>query len=255
MLSSQVLAHGDVDTILDSGRLTVRRGRLITYIPLAAVREVRPRGDKALEVVLTDGALHRVEGGNAYATAAFLTALNNALPEERDPAGSALITTEDDGFVLKIWQAWTGGAAVLAVYVGYVWWTGATHGGNMGFLAFVGALGTLIGLLCALAVLGNAVDRVILARRGITVLAKRAYHPNGKKARYYTFTDTSGNEYTQDAPNRVTENIHVVYDPRMPSRYKARETLFMITLKHLSGGALSLGVLWLGGWAVLAPYL
>ncbi|MGW7056608.1 hypothetical protein [Streptomyces sp. NPDC054887] len=255
MLSSQVLVHGDVDAILDSGCLTVRRDRQITHIPLAAVREVRPRGDKALEVVLTDGAVHRIEGGNAYATAAFLTALNNALPEERDPADSTLITTEDGGHVLKTWQVWTGGAAVLAAYAGYVWWTGATHGGTMGFFAFVGALGTLIGLLCTLTVLGNAVDRVVLARRGITVLAKRAYYPNGKKARHYTFTDTSGNEFTQDAPNRVTENIHVVYDPHMPSHHKAREPPFMIILKHAFGGALSLGVLWLGGWAVLAPYL
>ncbi|MET9676016.1 hypothetical protein ABZY68_23425 [Streptomyces sp. NPDC006482] len=255
MLSSQVLAKGDDDAILDSDRLTVTRDRLITRIPLAAVREVRPSGDKALEVVLTDGAVHRIEGGNAYATAAFVTALVNALPEERDPAGSALVTTEDVGFVLKMWQAWTGGAAVLAAYVGYVWWTGAAHGAEMGIAAFFGLLALLIGLSATFAVVMSVTDKVILARRGITVVAKRAYYPNGKKARYYTFTDTSGNEYNQDAPNRVTENIHVVYDPEKPARHAARETVFMITLKHAFGGTLALGILGLGLLGVLIPYL
>jgi hypothetical protein len=54
MLSSQVLVHGDTDAILDSGCLAVRRDRQITHIPLAAVGEVRPRGDKALDVMLTE---------------------------------------------------------------------------------------------------------------------------------------------------------------------------------------------------------
>ncbi|WP_055602725.1 hypothetical protein [Streptomyces aureus] len=255
MLSSQVLTKGDTDAILDPDLLTIRRDRLITRIPLAAVQEIRPRGDKALDVVLTDRTVHRIEGGNAYATSAFLTALDNALPEERDPAGSALVTTEDGGFTLKMWQVWTGGAAVLAAYVGYVWWTTSAHGGDMGMAAFAGLLALLVGLLSTFAVLSNLHDKVVLARRGITVVAKRAYHPNGKKARHYTFTDTSGNEYTQDAPNRVTENIHVVYDPEKPALHAARETVFMIALKHTSGGALALGILFLGLWGVLAPYI
>ncbi|MFD3662173.1 hypothetical protein ACFWVF_16465 [Streptomyces sp. NPDC058659] len=255
MLSSQVLTKGDADAILDADLLTIRRDRLITRIPLAAVQEVRPHGDKALEIVLTDEAVHRIEGGNAYATTAFLTALNNALPQERDPAGSALVTTEDDGFTLKMWQAWTGGAAVLAAYAGYVWWTGSAHGGEWGIAAFFGLLALIIGLLSTFAVVMSVADKVVLARRGITVVAKRAYYPNGKKTRHYTFTDTSGNEYEQNAPNRVTENIHVVYDPEKPARHAARETVFMIALKHTSGGALALGVLALGLLGVLGPYL
>lgn len=255
MLSSQVLSKGDDDAILDPELLTVRRARLITRIPLTVVQEVRPSGDKALEVVLTDGAVHRIEGGNAYATTAFVTALNNALPEERDPAGSAVVTTEDDGFTLKMWQLWTGGAAVVAAYVGYVWWTGSTHGGGWGMAAFFGLFALLVGLASTFAVVMSVVDKVVLARRGITVVAKRAYYPNGKKARYYTFTDTSGNEYQQDAPNRMTENIHVVYDPEKPARHAARETVFMIALKHTFGGILALAVLGLGGWGVLGPYL
>ncbi|MCX4982640.1 hypothetical protein [Streptomyces sp. NBC_00572] len=255
MLSSQVLTKGDTDAILDPGLLTISRDRLITRIPLAAVQEVHPRGDKALEIVLTDRAVHRIEGGNAYATTAFLTALNNALPEERDPAGSALVTTEEGGFILKMWQAWTGGAAALAAYVGYVWWTAAAHGGGMGLAAFAGLLALLVGLLSTFAVVMSVIDKAVLARRGITVVARRAYYPNGKKARHYTFTDTSGNEHSQDAPHRVTENIHVVYDPEKPARHAARETVFMIVLKHTSGGALALGILSLGLWGVLAPYI
>ncbi|MFI8764320.1 hypothetical protein ACIGN6_05310 [Streptomyces sp. NPDC053792] len=255
MLSSQVLAKGDADAILDADLLTLKRDRTITRIPLAAVKEVHPRGDTALEVVLTDGPTHRIEGGNAYATALFLTALGNALPAERDPAGSALVTTEDAGFTLKMWQAWTGGAAVVAAYVGYVWGTTAAHGGEMGLAAFFGLFGLIMGLLLTLVVVMSVIDRVILARRGVIVVARRTYYPNGKKARHYTFTDTSGNEYTQDAPNRVTENIHVVYDPEKPARHAARETVFMIVLKRAFGGAFSLATLALGLWGVLAPYI
>ncbi|MFJ6486433.1 MULTISPECIES: hypothetical protein [unclassified Streptomyces] len=227
-----------------------------THIPLAAVQEVRPDGDKALQIVLTDGVTRRLQGGNEYATSAFLTALIAALPARRDPAGSALITTEEGGAVIKIWQVWTGGAAFLAVFVGYVWWTGSTYGDGMGMAAFVGAPAVIFGGLFTFVAISSAKDRVVLRRRGITVAAARHYHPNGKRASWYAFTDISGNEHTTSyGSGRVTEEIHVVYDPENTRLNAAVEPLFTTVLKHLLGGGVSLTILALGLWGVLAPYI
>ncbi|MFE1550205.1 hypothetical protein [Streptomyces sp. NPDC058718] len=256
MLSPQVLSKGDQSTVLRPDRLTTTEGRQITHIPLAAIQEVRPDGDTALTIVLTDGVTRRLTGGNAYAAAAFLTALTAALPEQRDPAGSALITTEDGGAVIKVWQMWAGGLALLAAYVGYVWWTGATHGDGMGFAAFFAAPGVLLGGLFTLAVFSSVQDRVILRRRGITVAATRHHHPNGKRASWYKYTDTSGNEHTTSyGSNRATAEIHVVYDAEKPQISAAVEPLYSTVVKHVLGGGVSLAILALGLWGVLAPYI
>ncbi|MFJ9596655.1 hypothetical protein ACIRS3_28355 [Streptomyces virginiae] len=198
----------------------------------------------------------RLQGGNAYATSAFHTALTAALPERRDPAGSALIATEEGGAVIKVWQAWTGGAALLAAFVGYVWWTGSTHGGGMGAAAFFGAPAVILGGLFTFAAVSSAKDRAVLRRRGITVVAARRYHPNGKRASSYAFTDTSGNEHTTSyGSGRATDEIHVVYDPENTRLNAAVEPLFSTVLKHLLGGGTSLTILTFGLWGVLAPYV
>ncbi|WP_157848282.1 hypothetical protein [Streptomyces exfoliatus] len=46
-----------------------------------------------------------------------------------------------------------GGLALLAAYVGYVWWTGATHGDGMALAAFFAAPGVLLGGSASLAIL------------------------------------------------------------------------------------------------------
>ncbi|WP_329621876.1 hypothetical protein OG357_16535 [Streptomyces sp. NBC_01255] len=256
MLSPQVLSKGDHYTVLRPDRLTTTEGRQITHIPLAAVQEVRSEGDKALLVVLTDGVTRRLPGGNAYATSAFLTALTAALPEQRDPAGSALVTTEEGGTIIKVWQVWTGGGAFLAACVGYVWWTGSAHGELMGLAAFGGLFGLIVGGPLTFATFISVKNRVVLRRRGITVAAARHYHPNGKRASWYKFTDTSGNEHTTSyGSNRMTEEIHVVYDPENTGLSAAAEPLFSTVLKHSFGGSVSLAILTLGLWGVLAPYL
>ncbi|MFJ8658284.1 hypothetical protein [Streptomyces sp. NPDC093795] len=256
MLSPQVLSKGDQYTVLRPDRLTMTEGREITHVPLAAVQEVRPDGDKALTIVLTDGVTRRLQGGNAYATSAFLTAVTAALPERRDPAGSALVTTEDRGAVIKVWQVWTGGVAFLAACVGYVWWTGSTHGDGMGMAAFGGLFGLIIGVPLTFLAFDGVTNRAVLRRRGITVAATRHYHPNGKRASWYKFTDTSGNEHTTSyGANRSTPEIHVVYDPERPSRNAAVEPLYSTVVKFLFGGGVSLAILALGLWGVLAPYI
>ncbi|SEC78118.1 hypothetical protein [Streptomyces sp. TLI_105] len=256
MLSPQVLSKGDQYTVLRPDRLTTTEGRQITHIPLAAVQEVRADGDTAVEIVLTDGVTRRLPGGNAYAASAFLTALTAALPEQRDPAGSALVTTEETGPVIKVWQVWVGALTLLAAFGGYVWWTGSAHGPGMGFAAFFAAPGVLLGGLACAGVYDSVRTRVTLRRRGITVAAARHHYPNGKRASYYKYTDTSGNEHTTGyGSGRSTQEIHIVYDPETPSTSVAVEPLYSTVVKHVFYVSVSLAVLALGLWGVLAPYL
>ncbi|MFD6889016.1 hypothetical protein [Streptomyces sp. NPDC059957] len=96
-----------------------------------------------VEIVLTDGATHRVSGGNPTATAAFAAALNRTLPEDRDPAGSALATTGSlpGGEPIRItWRAHGRTAAIVLAYLGYTIWAGVTRG------AFVAVNVAVIGI-------------------------------------------------------------------------------------------------------------
>ncbi|MCP3760475.1 hypothetical protein [Streptomyces sp. TBY4] len=108
MSSSHVLIGRGADrgtsATLESGRLRILRGPEVTLIPLAAVREVRAWGESLVEILLTDGAVHQVSGSNPTATAAFTAALNRALPQERDPAGSALVTIESGSGGEPLWR-------------------------------------------------------------------------------------------------------------------------------------------------------
>ncbi|MFE4638241.1 hypothetical protein ACFRJ1_33400 [Streptomyces sp. NPDC056773] len=110
MSSSHVLIGRGADrgtsATLESGGLRILRGREVTLIPLAAVREVRAWGESLVEILLTDGAVQQVSGSNPTATAAFTTALNRALPQERDPAGSALVTTASLPGGEPLWTIW-----------------------------------------------------------------------------------------------------------------------------------------------------
>ncbi|MFI8322771.1 hypothetical protein [Streptomyces sp. NPDC085529] len=257
MRSPQVLAKGAHIAILRDGHLTIEQDRIVTTVPLAAVDEVRQTGATSLVLVLTDGVTRRLPEGNTYSAPAFRTAVTEALPAERDPAGSSLLTTEEGRDSIPLWAVWVGVVGFLGAYTAYVWWTGATHGGGMGTAAFGAVLGLLFGGLGVLAAVLSARDRVLLARRGITVVATRAYYPNGKKASYYKFTDASGNELTTSyGSGRATHEIHVVYDPEDPSRrHAAAEPAYATVVKHTLGLLTAGAVLALGLWGALAPYV
>ncbi|MFI9120560.1 hypothetical protein ACIGW0_14355 [Streptomyces bikiniensis] len=128
MLSHQVLARADESAVLEPVRLVVTTVSLRKGIPLVVVREVHREGDTTLRVPLTGGTDHRIHGGNATATTLFHDALTAALPEERDPAGSILVTVEDEHGV-RTWWLIAGGAAFAGLYVAHVWWTAVAHGG------------------------------------------------------------------------------------------------------------------------------
>ncbi|WP_426365352.1 hypothetical protein [Streptomyces sp. E-08] len=255
MLSPQILTKGSDSTALEAERLVITTTDTRTTIPLAAIQDVRRDTETSLKVVLTDGAPHWITGGNPTATTMFLTALTAALPEERDPAGSSLVTVEDDPGAVP-WGAVLGwGIGFLAAYTGYVWWTTTAHGGAMGLVAFFAGFGTLFGLGGVLATAGNLQDRWVLSRRGVTVRATADIYPNGKRSEYYKFTDTHGNERFQRCSNTSTPHIHVVYDPQKPGRHVRRKWLPIVVAQYFFGTLAALGLLGLGLWGVLAPYL
>ncbi|MFF9474749.1 hypothetical protein ACF1E9_19290 [Streptomyces roseolus] len=257
MRSPQVLAQGDHIAILRDGHLTIEQRRVVTTVPLAAIEEVRRTGATTLTLVLTDGVTRPLPEGNAYSTPAFHAALEEALPERRDPAGSALLTTEDGPASIPRWAVWLGVVGFLGAYTAYVWLTGAAHGPGMGSAAFAAVPGLLVGGLGVAAVVRSATDRVLLARRGVTVVARRAYHPNGRRAGHYGFTDVSGNALTTHyGSGRATDEIHVVYDPEAPSRrHAASEPTYATVVKHALGLLALGGILALGLWGALAPYV
>ncbi|MEU5215374.1 hypothetical protein AB0G79_04125 [Streptomyces sp. NPDC020807] len=257
MLSPQILTQGTNSALLEDGRLVITTTSARTVIPLAAVRDVRlePEHETSLKVVLTDEAVYWIKGGNPTATGVFLTALTTALPEVRDPAGSALVTVEGDPGAIP-WPkvlAWGGG--FVAAYTAYVWWTAVAHGGAMAVLAFIAGFGTLFGLACVFGIASDLRDRWILRRRGITVRATEEFYPNGKRSQYYKFTDLNGNEHSQRGRNNLFPHITVVYDPQAPGRHIHRLWLPIVITRYFFGSLAALGVLALGLWGVLAPYL
>ncbi|MFJ5773554.1 hypothetical protein [Streptomyces sp. NPDC093094] len=253
MASAQVLVKGYASARLDPDRITVERDRTYTKIPLAAVREARPDGATAIEVVLTDGVVHRLEGPNPTATAAFLGALDAALPEERDPAGSASVVTEPAGVPLKMRYVTGALAALVLPWTGWTVWAGSREPGSW-FFVFVSGLPLLLGLLGTFALLTSLYDRLVLARRGITVRAVRAYGADGRALGHHAYTDAAGAPHHHYS-GRKGETLLVVYDPQRPGRKVARQWWVLVALQFLAGAVCALGCLALGLAGALFPFL
>ncbi|MGW5634686.1 hypothetical protein [Streptomyces sp. NPDC003832] len=213
---SQILNGRGVRAAFDADGVHLDRSAQRVDIPLAAVREVRAAQARAVDIVLTDGVIHRVEGGNPTATAAFAAALTAALPEQRDPAGSALVTSSAErraGF--GDWWPLAAAALVVAGYLAYAVWVAATHGARV--------LGVVVGLLplgLGLFGLGTTVQetfrRILLSRRGITVLA-HAVGTTGKRSVVFEYTDTEGRTHTYACRRRMPAT-QLSYDPLKPGR-------------------------------------
>ncbi|WP_225835174.1 DUF3592 domain-containing protein [Streptomyces sp. NK08204] len=249
---SQILNGRGVSASFDSDgvRLDLRRRRV--DIPLAAVREVRTAEDRVVEIVLTDGATHRVEGGNPTATAAFVAALTAELPRRRDPAGSALVTTTEYGGNADAWAALAMIAALPLAYVGYVVWVGVTHGTRV-VAVIVGTLPLVFGLGVLFLTVQEAFRRIVLARRGITVLAQ-AVGKDGKKNVVYEYVDAEGRVHKYSC-RRKAQRTQLAYDPHKPERAAHAMWPPFAVLKLLTffigslfwlyvGGYLSFGLLW-----------
>ncbi|MEU6086900.1 hypothetical protein ABZ865_08820 [Streptomyces sp. NPDC047085] len=216
---------------LEADRIRILRGRERTEIPLAAIQEARVGGERVVEVVLTDGVTHRVEGGNPTATAAFVAAVNDGLPDEREADGSTLVRTEATPADPAL--RWIGLllAAVALGYIGFVIWAGAAHGVGGVVLALIAGVCALIGLLNLITAAIATFDRVVLARRGITVRAVRNAGTNvTREGALYTYTGADGSAYSRRF-KRKTAGIHVVYDPEDLFRVRETFALFEVILR------------------------
>ncbi|MEV0172062.1 hypothetical protein AB0I00_13205 [Streptomyces sp. NPDC050803] len=248
---SQILNGRGVSAAFDADAVHLDRSDQRVDIPLAAVREVRAVEGRAVEIVLTDGVTHRVEGGNPTATAAFAAALTAALPEHRDPAGSALVASAGKPRE-RVWPLLALLAAVPLAYLGYAVWVATEHGARV--------LGVVLGLLplgLGLAGLFTAVQdtfrRIVLRRRGITVLA-HAIGTEGKKSVVYEYTDTDGLRHTYTCRRRMPRT-QLAYDPHKPERAAHAMWLPFLLGKLVVlyvgtafwlviGGVMCFGVLW-----------
>lgn len=237
---------------LDPDHLRVfRRGGGRTDIPLAAVREARAGDGLLVEIVLTDGVTHQLQGRNPTATAAFVTALNDALPEEREPAGSTLVTTgaagpdgATDRARLKL-LAWLVG--VPLAYVAYVVGVGVTLGSDYALGLTLTGIPLLLGLVTLAITVFKTVVRVRLARRGITVRAARSYDALGRPVARYDFTATDGVAYGYRS-NRNASHVDVVYDPRSPQDNVGAGSFVLVVLRYTVTYAFALALLALGAF-------
>ncbi|MEU6347952.1 hypothetical protein ABZ896_01330 [Streptomyces sp. NPDC047072] len=206
---SMVLNGRGVSARFDSGKVRVERSGQQVEIPFRAVREVRTVGERVLEIELADGSAHRVEGGNPTATAAFAGALTAVLPRERDPEGAAVVTEAEPTRDWFLYASMAGLGALALGYVGYVVWVALNHGSRvLGVL--LGLLPLLAGIIMPLTGISEVVRRIVLSRRGITVLAE-AVGKDGKKT-VYVYTDAEGETHRYTC-KRSLQRIQLAYDP------------------------------------------
>ncbi|MER5487647.1 hypothetical protein ABT024_31160 [Streptomyces sp. NPDC002812] len=230
----------DASASLGTDRLRIVRGSRSTDIPLAAVQEARVEGGRLLQVVLTDGATHQLPGGKPAATAAFAAALNDALPGERDPAGSARATTESvsGGKPLRTpWRSAARPAAVVLAYLGYTVWAGVTHGAFVAVSVAASGIPFFLGLAALVAGVFATSVRVAMARRGITVQAVRAADPEGRPYSWYEYTATDGVTYAHHTRKHTTPTLHVVYDALRPYRTIVPGSFLPVVVKYTAAFA------------------
>ncbi|MFF5789719.1 hypothetical protein ACFY8P_32670 [Streptomyces sp. NPDC012693] len=252
MVSAQILVGGDgAETVLEGGGLQLVDRRARTEIPLAVVQEARTGGGHHAEIVLTDGAVHRVDGGNPTAAAAFVTALTAALPERRDPAGSARVTVTPltpsaepettkkpfDGVRATL-------LAILLAYVGNTIGVGVAYEAGAIILPLVAVFPLFLGAALQFAAVQKTWVYRALKERGITVPARFA-HRNKNGVPVYRFTSADGVEHLAQGSSTLGPETRVVYDPESPLDYSfklsARSTALSAFFHTLFGFPLLVG--------------
>ncbi|MGW7313922.1 hypothetical protein [Streptomyces sp. NPDC054865] len=251
MVSAQILVGGDgAETVLEGGGLRLVDRRARTEIPLAVVQEARTDGGHHVEIVLTDGAVHRVDGGNPTAAATFVTALTSALPERRDPAGSARVTVTPltppaEPEKTRRPFDWVR-ATLLAVLLAYVGNTiGVVVAYEAGAILFplVAVIPLVLGAALQFSAVQQTHAHLALKRRGITVPAH--YRSRGKDgASWYTYTSADGVRHLARG-NNLGQVTRVVYDPKSPGEHSfelsAKSTALTSGCLTLSGLPLLVG--------------
>ncbi|MGW6984981.1 hypothetical protein ACWGE1_36930 [Streptomyces sp. NPDC054932] len=199
-----------------------------------------------------------MDGGNATAATAFVTALTAALPEQRNPGGSTRVTVTSleqpqeeerkDRSRLTDYVSLTILGTLVLTYLGYAIWSGVTRGPELKFV-LGGAIPFFSGLLILLFVAEEARLQLPLRRRGITTVARLDFRTTGGAA-WYKYTDTDGVVHNHRSKFRGPQPP-LAYDPQRPGRASTDlawgRVLFKIyarsmggLLLFLAGGALSL---------------
>ncbi|MEW1908829.1 hypothetical protein AB0442_10250 [Kitasatospora sp. NPDC085895] len=237
--------------MLGTGALVISSEKGPTTVPLSVIAEVRTPELPDLEIVLTDGEVHRIDGLHPAATEAFAVTLTNALPEQRNPAGSSLVTAPDATPVGPVPWGWIAAfVSPVLTYIGYAIWVGLTHGSRVvGVIA--GGIALLLGLLMCFAAVENLRKRRDLTRRGTTVEADQGGRT--KEGLMYYYNDAAGVPHLYVC-GRNAPTIRIFYDPKDPRRAVhetwavaaiAKESLILIP---------GLVLLVLGAWGVFGLF-
>ncbi|MEU1283184.1 hypothetical protein [Kitasatospora sp. NPDC005856] len=231
--------------MLGTGALVISSEKGPTTIPLSVIEEVRTPDLPDLDIMLTDGEVHRIDGLHPEMTSAFAVTLTDALPEQRDPAGSALVTAPVSApFGPAQWRALAAIGAVVSAYVGYAIWAGIAHGPRV-----VGVIAGGVALLIGLSLCFVATDDVrkyrYLTRYGTTVDAELGGRT--KTGLMYYFNDTAGVPHLYVC-SRDTAILSVTYDPKDPNR--AMHPTWVVTVITKAALLLITAVLFfaLGAW-------
>ncbi|MGW2233273.1 hypothetical protein [Streptomyces sp. NPDC001759] len=206
---SQILNGRGVSTTFDSDGVHITRTGQRIDIPLPAIQEVRTADARTVEFLLTDGTIQRAEGGNRVATSTFAEAVTAALPERRDPAAAAMVTETGTPPDRALYVITALCALVVLAFIGYAVWVGLTHGARV-VMVIVGVLPLVAGVVMPVSGIAETVRRIVLKRRGVTVLA-RAVGKEGKQT-VYRYTDAAGRARSYTC-KRALERIQLTYDP------------------------------------------
>ncbi|WP_329342772.1 hypothetical protein OG866_41095 [Streptomyces sp. NBC_00663] len=212
---SQILNGRGVSARFDSDGVHITRSDRQVDIPLSAIQDVRAAQARSVEILLTDGTAHRVEGGNPTATAAFVAALVPLLPAEREPDAGAVVTDTQSSRDWGLYAIMTLGTVLALAYLAYAGWVAFTHGSRV-LGVVLGILPLLGGVAMVGSGLAETVRRAVLSRRGITVLAE-AVGKDGKdgkdgKETVYGYTDADGGTHRYTC-KRTLQRIQLAYDP------------------------------------------
>ncbi|MER6277936.1 hypothetical protein [Streptomyces sp. 900105245] len=208
---SQILTGRRASAKFDSDGVRIIRSGQQVDIPLPAIEAVRAAEPRTVEIVLTDGTVHRVEGDNPTATTAFVDALSAVLPEERDPSSRAVVTDTSGPRDPGLYVIGALLALLVLGYIGYAVWVARAHGARV-VGVIIGLLPLLLGAAMLFSGVQEAFRRIVLARRGITVLAE-AVGREGKKNVVYRYTTVEGDDRKYSC-KRNQQRIHVLYDPQ-----------------------------------------
>ncbi|MFD5764266.1 hypothetical protein ACFWIN_00370 [Streptomyces sp. NPDC127049] len=187
------------------------------------VQDARNNDGQHVEIVLTDGAVHRVDGGNPTAAAAFVTALTTALPQQRDPAGSARVTVTPltppaepsrrrfDGVRATL-------LAILLAYIGNMIGIGVAIEPAAIIFPLVAVIPLIFGAILQFGAVLKTCEYLDLKKRGITVPAQFA-HRNKNGVPVYRFTSADGVEHLAMGSSSLGPETRIVYDPKSPLAY------------------------------------